>query len=84
MPVPTGVVCILRMAAVITRFDMSAECCRTAYFNVFHYLVLLTGDYVLVPILVAILREDIGEFRRSAIIFHSRPPAADPSDREDF
>jgi hypothetical protein len=30
------------------------------------------------------LREDIGEFRRSAIIFHSRPPAADPSDREDF
>jgi hypothetical protein len=72
------------MAAMITRFDMSAECCRTAYFNALHYLVLLTGDYVFLSVPVAILREDIGELRRSAIIFHFSPPAAHSLDQVDF
>ena len=53
------------MTAVITRFDMSAECCGAAYLDALHYLVLLSIDHVLIPVLFAISSEDIGHLRRS-------------------
>ena len=42
------------MTAVITRLDMSAQCCGATEFDAFHYLVLLAVDPVLIPILLAI------------------------------
>ena len=83
VPVPAGVVGFSRVAAPITRFDMATQRRGPAYLNALHDLVLLSGEYVLIPVPVSISSEDIGHFRRSVIVFHLPPPAARPSDRAD-
>ena len=52
--VSAGVVSVTGVPAVITRFDMSAQCCGSTELDALHYLVLLSVDHVLVPVLVAI------------------------------
>ena len=61
--VPAGVVGVLGITALVARFNMSAECCGAAYFNTFHYLVLLSRQHVLIPVLRSIAVEYISHLQ---------------------
>ena len=81
--VPAGVAGVSRMAAPIARFDMAAERGGTAYLDAPHDLALLSGEYVLIPVLHPLSAADIGPLQRCVIFFHLIPPALRPSDRAD-
>ena len=81
--VPAGVVGVSGMAAPVTGLDMAAQGRSPAYLDTLHDFVLLSRQYVLIPVLHPISSEDICHLRRSAIVFHLPPPSAHPSGRAD-